>query len=506
MKYLLDGTQAKSLDRYTIETFGMQSLILMERAAYEVAACIKGMPQSERRVFIMVGTGNNGADGLAVARMLCQAGYQVCVLIVGSEQKATSEWKYQKSLIDKMPVRCCIADENTQIPSDCDWYVDALFGIGLRREVAGLYKKMIEQFMSAAKKQGNHLVVAVDISSGISADTGAVLGTAVKADITVSFGYAKTGQMLYPGAAYTGELRVVDIGFASQVLSCIGETVKVLEKPDAKAMLPIRDPGGNKGSFGNVLVAAGAAGMAGAACFAAEGAYRSGAGLVRVFTDLVNHLVLQIRIPEAVLIRYENELLPACAIKAAKVILVGPGLSTGRWAEQILKRVLSERGRIPAVIDADGLNLLAEKELPELDENVVLTPHLGEMSRLLRISISEIREMGLVQAARLLHERTGAVVVCKDARTVVYGGAGMMYLNETGNDGMATGGSGDVLAGVIAGLIAQGVCARDAAVLGVYIHGFAGDLAMKMMGRNGMLATDILRAIPSAMREIEGYS
>ncbi len=504
MRYLLEGSQAKCLDQYTIETFGMQSLILMERAAYEVAACIKGLPQHRRCVFIMAGTGNNGADGLALARMLCQSGYQVRIVVVGKTAKATPEWMYQKMLIDKMGIECYPADENTEIPDSYDIYVDALFGIGLKREITGIYRDMTERFMKAARSHSGQIVVAVDISSGICAETGKIYGTAVKADITVSFGYGKLGQMLYPGAAYTGELRVVDIGLAAEGLNQIGGMIQVLDAADARRMFPVCDPGGNKGTFGNVLVIAGAAGMAGAACFAAEAAYRTGAGLVRVYTAPVNHQILQMRLPEAVLICENGESFEALteAVHRAKTIVIGPGLSVDKKAEQILRLVLKEHGDIPIVIDADALNLLAKQECPLLGEHAVLTPHLGEMSRLLGISVSEIRSMGLKQAAALLYEKTKAAVVCKDARTIVYCAQDRIYLNDTGNDGMATGGSGDVLSGVIAGLAAQGTDIKTAAVLGVYLHGCAGDTAMEQNGRNGMLAADILHAIPEAIKMI----
>ncbi len=503
MRYLLEGSQAKSLDQYTIETFGMQSLILMERAAYEVAACIRGLLPHRQRVFIMAGIGNNGADGLAAARMLVQSGYEVFVLTVGKIEKATPEWKYQKQLIDKLPVRYDTASENTEIPNDYDIYVDALFGIGLKREITGLYRIMIERFTKAAQSEAGHKVIAVDISSGISAETGAVYGIAVKADVTVSFGYGKLGQVLYPGAFYTGELKVADIGLVSAGLEQIRPFVEVLDDDDVKQCLPVRNPGGNKGSFGNVLVIAGAAGMAGAACFAAEAAYRMGTGLVRVYTDPINVPVLQIRLPEAVVLREEGASFSVLkeAVHHAKTIVIGPGLSTSDQAQMMLKLVLKECGKTPIVIDADGLNLLAKSDCLELGEHVVLTPHLGEMSRLLGISIADIRSMGLKQAALRLHEKTKATIVCKDARTVICCNTETFYLNDTGNDGMATGGSGDVLSGVIAGLAAQGADIETAAVLGVYLHGKAGDKAREQMGRNGMLATDILRALPQVLSE-----
>lgn len=502
MKELLDSRQAKALDQYTIETFGMQSLILMERAAYEVAACIMGLGQKGRRVFLMVGTGNNGADGLAAARILSQAGYSAELLVVGNRERATDEWRYQMELIRKMGLFVQDWQESSAIPAGCDVYVDALFGIGLTRELKGGFRTAVERFMEAARKEKESRIVAVDICSGVSAASGAVLGAAVSADITVTFGYGKMGQYLFPGAAYSGEIRIADIGFAAQGLDSLKPLVHVLEKKDAAELLGSRDPAGNKGTFGRVLVIAGAFGMAGAACFAAEAAYRMGAGLVTVATATQNRQILQMRLPEAVLLEEGKEELLLQAMSRSKAVVIGPGLSQSDRAKELLELVLAHHGKVPVVIDADGLNLLAKMGRRELGSRVILTPHPGELSRLLSCTAEELTQMGLIEASLRLWERYRAVCVCKDARTVIRTFGGELFLNVTGNDGMATGGSGDVLAGMIGGLLAQGILADEAAVLGAYLHGSAGDEAALAVGHYSMLTEDLLRAIPEAIHRL----
>ncbi|MBQ8639423.1 MAG: NAD(P)H-hydrate dehydratase [Lachnospiraceae bacterium] len=510
MEVVLDGRQAKELDRYAIEEFGMQSLLLMERAAYEVAACIRQLLADRRRVFIMAGTGNNGADGLAAARMLTQSGYEVEILLAGKEEKATREWKYQRMLIDRLKIRVTEWQEETVIPNDFDVYVDALFGIGLTREIGGNFKRLIEAFMKAAKpdRAKQAVVVAVDICSGICSTTGAVLGTAVKADLTVTFGYRKNGHVLYPGACCCGEVKVFDIGFDPKGLPDCGDLFQIPEKSDIRRWLGEREPSGNKGTFGKVLVIAGAAGMAGAACFAAEAAYRMGAGLVTVLTAPVNRPILQMKLPEAVILNAEAEWeqtkeQTVQAIRQAKAIVVGPGLSMSREAERILELVLDERGQTPVVIDADGLNLLAQKGKQMLDQRVILTPHPGELARLLDCPVCDLKAMGGKEASRLLFDKFGAVSVCKDARTVVRTNESEVFLNLTGNDGMATGGSGDVLAGMIGGLLAMGIEPQQAAPLGVWLHGAAGNEAAEKKGRHSLLARDLLAAIPAVMKSCQ---
>ena len=505
MKELLNAEQAKALDYYSTESFGMRSLVLMERAAYEVAACIKGLSAGRRRVFCLAGTGNNGADGLAAMRILYEAGYSVSVLAVGKPEKATEEWICQRDLLNRLGIGVPFAGKDPVIRETYDFYVDALFGVGLKREITGCFRQALEAFRKAAR-MAEGTVVAVDICSGVDASTGKILGIAVQADVTVTFGCEKLGQYLYPGAACSKKLLTVPIGLAPLRTADIGPTAQLVGPEDAASMLKARNPAGNKGTFGRVFVLAGSENMAGACCFCAQAAYRVGAGLVSAAVPEANRVILQTTMPEAVLSVYKEkwdreEMLSQMG--KAKAIVVGPGLGQSRQAGEILDFILAQHGERPMVLDADGLNLLAKKEPYPLGRNLILTPHPGEMSRLLSCTSEQREELGQQELARLLSEKWGCTVVCKDARTLIRTTGGKVYFSSSGNDGMATGGSGDILAGMIGGLLAQGYPAEEAAVLGVFLHGLAGDCAAETAGRRGMTARDILDAVPQAVRTVE---
>lgn len=500
MKKLLDSRQAKELDRYSIQEFGMESLILMERAALAAAGEIKKLPGSGRRVFFMAGTGNNGADGLAAARILTQSGWYAEIWVVGDRSRATKEWSYQEKLVNKLGIQIRQWQDGSRIPDGFDVYVDALFGIGLSRAPGGAFLDAIQSFNETAGRNTQSRSVAIDISSGVRADDGFVFNTAVKADVTVTFGYEKAGHRLYPGADFGGTVKTYEIGFAPLQDAKPGPVLYALDEADAGRMLGARRPDGNKGTFGQVLVIAGADGMAGAACFAAEAAYRVGAGLVKVYTAKQNRPVLQQRLPEAVLLNSVAELEEA--EHHAKAIVIGPGLSKSSRAAEILNRILAGHGQVPVVIDADGLNLLAEEAPKDLGKRVILTPHPGELARLLNNTIADLKDEGLRSAASRLQNGFGTVCVCKDARTVIRTSNGQEYLNLTGNCGMAVGGSGDVLAGMIGGLLAQGMEPDRAAVLGTWLHGAAGDAAAEAVGMYGMTASDLLAGIAPVMKRI----
>ncbi len=504
MRYLTDRDGAREIDRHTIRDFGLSSLILMERAALACAGVLAENIRPGGRIFVLAGTGNNGADGLACARILLQRGYEVSVLAAGEETHTTEEWRFQRDLAGKLGISVAFAGHAVQIPCGYDAYVDALFGIGLSRPVSGIRLEALESFMHASE---GAFVLAVDIPSGIDASRGTVYGKAVRADVTVTFGPEKAGLLLYPGAMYCGRVIAAEIGFhipdpAEYACS------RICERADIAALLPGRPADGNKGSFGSVLVIAGAAGMAGAACFAAEAALRMGAGLVRVLTAPENAPVLQIRLPEAVLVtrRPEESLHETIAreMRRASCVVIGPGLSMSGEAAKALDAVCSADSRIPVVVDADGLNLLAGKlSMLQAPERFILTPHPGELARLLTTTVGALKEEGLISASGRLYEQSGAVCVCKDARTVIRTGRKQVFLNPTGNDGMASGGSGDVLSGVIGGLLAAGCAPADAAVAGVWIHGAAGDAAALKEGRHFMSARSIIAGLSAVLSGFE---
>ncbi len=488
MKYLVTAKEMKRYDEHTINKIKIPAMVLMERAALAsfkiIESRFRGQEHLQKKVLILVGMGNNGGDGLALARLLCEAGFQVDVWCVGDENKASIQWKCQREILTNYEVRI----SGKVLGEEYNIMVDALFGVGLSREITGFYKEAVEEFN---KRRG--FKVALDIPSGICSDTGKVLGCAVEADLTVTFAFEKRGLKLFPGCKYTKEVVVANIG--------IGENAFLGQKPQLfyydeppRALLPKRDAAGNKGSFGKILLVAGSNYMAGAAILGAKSAYRIGAGMVKVISPIENRIILQGTVPEAL---YGTEEDLADSLKWADVIAIGPGLSQKDNASECLKTVIRE-SKLPLVIDADGLNLLAKDnrlfaELSKQGEegrSIIITPHVGELSRLMELSVDTLKT-DLVCYGKELAKKLHGIVVAKDARTVICREEGPDCLNVFGNSGMAVAGSGDVLTGVIAGLLGQKKQAFEAACIGVYLHARAGDVAAKYLGEHACMAGDI---------------
>lgn len=499
--YVVSAEEMKTYDRNTIDYYGVPSLVLMERAALAVADEIEKRFEKGQRVLVVAGCGNNGGDGIAVGRILLQRGYYVDVCLLGSREKSSEETKTQIKIIEKYgcPVQSKI--ENIEY----DIMIDALFGIGLGRKVEGNWAQTIEKM-----NRSRAFVCAVDIASGIDADTGAVMGTAVKADMTVTFAFKKLGHLRYPGCEYGGELICTDIGITQDSFFGRYPEVYTYEKGETEGM-PGRAADGNKGTFGKVLVIAGSLNMSGACELCARSAYRMGAGMVKIITAEENRVIIQKNIPEALLRTYgkndEEELFYQGVredMNWADCIVIGPGLGKSRQSYQLLKTVMIH-GDTDLLVDADGLNLIAENEelkhwLEQAGKSscrrqMIMTPHMAEFARLYGCTMEEAKE-NILSAPGKLAKKYGCVVVCKDARTVVADGSREgIYLNTTGNDGMATAGTGDVLAGVIGGLLAQGMRAGEAAALGVYIHGKAGDMVAEEKGRYSLMAGDLIEVL-----------
>ena len=492
MRYLLNSGEMKQMDKNTMEYFGIPSPVLMERAALCVFYQMQRLCNKKGRILVICGAGNNGGDGLALARLLFLDGYPVSIYLPVRD-KMTKETKAQYETVKKYGISF------TENLGEYDVIVDALFGIGLSRPLEGIFKELIIWC-----NRQDALRIAVDMPSGISADTGALLGEAFQADLTVTFGFAKVGQMLYPGAEYCGKVIIGDIGIDEK--SILGEKPKVLsmEDKDIKPMFPARKKDSNKGSYGKVLVIAGSDKMAGAAYFSAKAAYLSGCGLVQAFTPKANRDILLTMLPEALVTDYDSDHLDISLLREkmewADVILIGPGLGTGEGAKVLVEEVLKREDK-PLVMDADALNILSfEMELfRQSKAPIIVTPHLGEMSRLTGAKIPEIKER-ILHVAGEFAEKYGVLCVLKDSRTVIGTKKGL-YLNISGCSGMASGGSGDVLAGFIAGLLAQNMSIEDGAVLGTFIHGRAGEKAALKKGEASMTARDIFEEIGNVIKE-----
>lgn len=500
MEYIVTAKEMKQYDANTRNYFQMESAVLMERAALSVVDAISENFPGKRRLLIVAGMGNNGGDGFAIGRILWQRGCEVDFVLLGEKEKCSKETKKQIEILERygLPIE-------TNFPNrEYDIIVDAIFGIGLSRNVEGIFEEAITYINQSSAK-----IVAVDIPSGVSAEDGSILGTAVKADMTVTFAFKKLGLLLYPGAEYCGKLLCADIGITKE--SFLGETpyFQSYGKEDL-AKLPIRTKAGNKGTFGKVLVIAGSKNMCGAAQFTALSAYRTGSGMVRIFTVSDNREILQKNIPEALLTTYDADSLEEGlleeAMRWATVVVLGPGLGTTQTAENIVNYVLSKTTMpkaVPLVIDADALNIIAGNEAFKQKikgKPIVLTPHLMEFARLTGKDIEEIKANRVKEALAFAKENE-ITLVCKDAVTIVSHKGESNYINQTGNESMATAGSGDVLAGIIASLLGQGKTPEEAAVLGVAIHGLAGDRAKQESNSYYVMAGNLIEQLAYILKE-----
>lgn len=511
LRYLVNGREMKAIDRRTIETFGIPSLVLMERAALAVVSEAERLLREKSnegaltgQVWAVCGTGNNGADGVAAARMLKLHGVSVSIILPDGNPRMSREMEIQLEIARKLEIPVYTAGDF--VPGGCDVIVDAVFGIGLTRPVEGTFAALI----ALIGEQKNAKVVSVDIPSGINSETGAVMGCAVQADVTVTFGEMKLGHALFPGRGYSGKLVVADIGFVPEENEAAERHVLAHTGEDLR-LIPERRPYSHKGNYGKILIAAGSKNMAGAAIFSAKAAYRTGAGLVKVMTVEENRVIIQEKLPEAILSTYDPEQASQEAkefqeyirtqMEWADVIVLGPGIGTEE-ASRILVETILENAYVPIILDADGINLSARYPYLKkyFTENIILTPHAAEFSRISERAVDEIRE-NPVEAAREFSEKYGLTCILKDAATVTARKDGKLFVNVSGTPAMAKGGSGDVLCGVIAGFLGLGMEECDAASLGVYVHGLAGECAAKKYGVHSVLAGELLDCIGEVIHE-----
>ena len=530
MRYLVSGKEMKAIDMRSIEEYGIPSLVLMERAALEVARVTEAILGAARtaecdernekleflgnlrklqgkNVWSVCGLGNNGADGVAAARMLFLHGFSVSIILPAVEGHMSPEMETQLNIAKKLGIPTHTADEF--ILGVCDVVIDAVFGIGLTRPVEGAYADLIDMMMTQKWDFGAK-IVAVDIPSGISSETGAVMGCAVEADITVTFGEKKLGQALFPGREMCGDLIVADIGFVPEDKETAEKHVLAHTKEDLKR-IPKRKSYSHKGTYGKILVIAGSPNMAGAAYFAAKAAYRTGAGLVKVMTAEENRLIIQEKLPEVILSTYSTEWAEQDSeefkeynkkqMEWADVIVLGPGIGTEEYARTMVETVLGD-AYVPIILDADAINLAARYPYLKnyFTENIILTPHLSECGRLIEKSVDEIRE-DLIGTAKDISDQYGVTCVLKDAATVIARKDGKVFVNTSGTPAMAKGGSGDVLCGVIAGFLALGMDECEAASLGVYVHGLAGEAAERKYGVHSVLAGELADCIGEVINE-----
>lgn len=478
-------SQVRKLDRIAIEQFGIAGYLLMTRAAQATFDHINRKWPEIRSVCVVCGSGNNAGDGYVFARLAHEAGWQVNVLTLINTQKLSGD--AQTAYLDYLSTdNEVITYEPGQSLPDCELIIDALLGTGLKRDVSGVFQSAIEQI-----NQHPAYVMSMDIPSGLQADTGQTCGCAVFADLTVTFIAMKQGLLTGQAREYTGELQLADLDIPNQIFAQITTNQHIITHDDLKAALKPRQRTAHKGNHGHSLLIGGTEGMSGAIQLAGTAALRSGSGLVSIATHPSHAAWLNLHRPELMVHAVESVQQLRPLLDKKTVLGIGPGLGKDLWAQQLL--LLALDAELPLMIDADALNLLAD--MNHKYDHWVLTPHPAEAARLLVCSTADI-EADRVKAVRTLQQRFGGVCVLKGAGTLIASKYGVAYCTA-GNPGMATGGTGDVLTGIITALIAQGLDNITAAQMGVQVHATAADQAAIQQGERGLLASDIIDQLQS---------
>ncbi|MFZ5593500.1 MAG: NAD(P)H-hydrate dehydratase [Pseudomonadota bacterium] len=478
--HLYRASQVRELDRIAIETFGIPGAILMSRAGAAVFMALREHWPRARSVAVVCGTGKNGGDGFVAARLAHAAGMKVAVFQVGDPASLRGDALHAAEALNATGIAA--QPFAADVLTGFDTVVDALFGTGLDREVTGEWRAAVEAINGFGAP-----VLAVDIPSGLDSDTGRILGAAVRAQATVTFIGLKQGMFTGDGPACCGVIEFNDLRLPVETYAGVSPFSVLFDAHLLRPLLPPRPRSAHKGHHGHTLVIGGDHGMTGAARLAGEAAARSGSGLTSIATRANHAAMIAAACPELMCHAVEQvrDLHPL--LERASVIAIGPGLGQSAWARELFCAALETA--LPLVVDADALNLLAQE--PVRRDNWILTPHPGEAARLLDCSTADI-QADRFRAIGELQQRFDGVCVLKGAGTLIDAGQAPITVCAAGNPGMASGGMGDVLTGVIAGLLAQGLPLADAARLGVYVHATAGDQAAEEEGERGLLASDLM--------------
>ena len=507
--YLVTAEEMREMDRRTIESFGVPGRVLMENAGLGATRVMQShfSGLASRKVGVLAGRGNNGGDGFVMARYLAFHGVKVTVFLLSKMKRVTGDAGANLALLAPLGVTVVEIEDSAGLKRKKpamrrqEIWVDALLGTGLNADVRGYYREAIDLINRLQKP-----VLSVDVPSGLNADTGQVCGTCIRARVTATFGFAKLGLKVFPGAEHCGNLEVIDIGIPPFIAEAVNPRQFLLTGRALRAGLGDRAKEAHKGTTGHVLVLAGSPGKTGAAAMTAMAALRAGAGLVSLGVPESLNPVVEPQVTEVMTIplpETDNHRLDASAMAMVRehldgksCLAIGPGIGTGAGAGRLLFSLLKQ-ARVPLVIDADGINLLADdaQALKKVRVPVIITPHPGEMARLLHTTPKHIQQ-DRVGCSRDFARTCGVHVVLKGAATVIAHPDGSVHVNSTGNSGMASGGMGDVLTGLIAGFIGQGHPAERAANLGVYLHGRAADHLFEGRGPFGFLATEVMDRIP----------
>lgn len=502
------------LNHLAIEEVGIPGIVLMENAGIRVVNAMKERYAGFEKMkpLIVCGKSNNGGIGLVIARHLHNHGIEVRVTLLAEKHQLKGDTKLNFLIAEKINVPIIEITSNEQLPAfrnllqQADVIVDAILGVGLKEAVQGLHKHVIESMNKSQKP-----IIAVDIPSGLSADTGVVPGSCVRADLTVTFVMPKRGIVLYPAAEHVGDLLVVDAGIPRRLIEESDISVHFLDWKDVRDVFAPRRANTQKGNYGHILVVAGAPGKSGAAILSGRSALRTGAGLVTLAVPESIYNLLEMPTLEVMTASLPETSKGTLSVEAydqimalaeeKRVVALGPGMSTHPSTVELIHRLVATLP-IPMVIDADAINAVAQNPdvLLKAKAPLVLTPNMEEMSRLVpNVKIQENR----IQIAQQIARKYGVYIALKGARTIIASPHGTVFINSTGNPGMATAGTGDVLTGIIAGLISQNTIPGEATKTGVFLHGLAGDLAAKEKGDYGLIASDLIEAIPLAIKCIQ---
>ena len=509
---VVTAREMKEIDVKTIQEFGISGAILMEQAGTAVVRKVNEL-FGRKRTIVVSGSGNNGGDGLVIARHLHNNGWDVSVFLMSEPGSLSADALTQYRAAERFgvavhPVEKLLTQHQSFL-SPHALVIDAIFGTGMSRPVRGVHSDVITLINTSGLP-----VVSVDIPSGISSDNGQVLGNAVKADYTVTFGLPKRGHLLHPGATFSGKLSVEDIGFPQTLITSDDLGVELLDESFTSRLIPLREVYSHKGRYGHILIIAGSRGKTGAARMAAKACLRSGAGLVTVgvpdslaeafqscFSEEMT-LVLPDR-GNGFLSSRASQMILDFIHHMADVVAVGPGIGVSTHTAKIVRDIVQDAS-CPVVIDADGIHALGgnRKMIGKAKTPLILTPHPREMQSLLKGSDVLDIEKDRIGTAISFARDTHTHLVLKGVPTVIASPEAKAFVNSTGNPGMATAGTGDVLTGLIAGLLGQTGNALHASIVGVYLHGLAGDLAASKRGQHSLIATDLIDEIPAAYRAL----
>ena len=497
IKYILNSEEALEIDRISISKYKIPSIILMENAGLRTAIWIDQIlnGNKKRKIVVIAGSGNNGGDGYVVARALINYGYNVEIILMNKQEAIKGDAKINLDILHNLNL--VIKNYNETISLDSyDFIIDAIFGVGLSREISkGKYYNIIEKI---GKTQA--IKLSIDIPSGIDGSTGNIMGIALKSDYTATYGYLKYGHLFKKDLC--GEIKVFDISFPKNTIFDLNKKTGIyIDKEFIKPLLPIRRFDSHKYQNGNLLLIGGSLGKIGAILMSAKAALRTGVGVATLLTqEKVLHgtstVIELMSMPYKELSDIKNYLNKKTAIA------IGPGIKLEEETSIILKYLL-KNSNIPMVIDADGLNIIKNSIdfFTNIDKEIIITPHLKEFSRLTNLSIKEIVE-DRVNILSHWAKKWKITIILKGANSIIASKNGDIYINSTGNSGMATAGSGDVLTGIIATFLSQGLSGIDATILGVFIHGLSGDIAIKELGKRSLIATDLISYLPLAFKEI----